>query len=103
MKRLKDEPYTLCAQARAPILIEARQIRPGEPDRARGRRIEAGKESKQSRFSRARLTDDRHRFSGGDLERHILDDGQRSLGTVNLFREGLSFENAFANYLRLGA
>jgi hypothetical protein len=84
VKRLENEADFAASDSGAAILIEPAEFDAVEPDLARGRFVETGKQSQQCRFAGAGWPDDGSSFTAPNLETDIVEDGQFTLGTGNL-------------------
>src|SRR5205807_9439686 len=69
MEGLEDLAERLTPEARQPVLVEARQLGPGDHDRARGRSIEPREEAEEGRFPAARRAGDRADLTRLHVER----------------------------------
>src|SRR5262249_8524622 len=79
------------------------EVRTRKPHLAGGRRVEPGEEREQRGLARTGGADDRDRFAGRNLERHVMNDGQQTFRAANLLGEVFSLENTDTIVLRLGA
>src|SRR6266568_33240 len=84
LERLEYEAEQPRAERRAPVLVQAEEIRAVEPHPARARRIQAGEKPEERRFSGTRGADDGDGLARHDLERNVLQNDQlvRARGAV---------------------
>src|ERR1700722_14936615 len=100
VERLEYEAHPLCAQPCPPVLVEPRQVLTLEEHPAGRRRVEPGQQREKRRLAGAGRAGDGDGLPGGDIERDIVDNSQRTFRTANLLGEVFSFENAAANHRR---
>ena len=85
--RLEDEADVLARTAARPSSSSCVRSLPDEQRTAGGRFVEAREQGEQRRLAGAGRADDRDGFAAPDRQRHVRQNGQRSLGTANLLAE----------------
>src|SRR5690349_5870584 len=80
----------------AGVLVQAAEGLAVEPHFTRTRYVESGQEPQQRRFAGAGGSDDGGGLAALDAERHVVEDGQHAVWTVNLFAEVLRAEQRVA-------
>lgn len=96
MKRLENKAHTFGTNAGAPVFIEFAKIMTIENDMSFSRQIQTCQQGEQCRLACAGRPHNRHRFTTGDRKTYRGKNGQRALGTANLFANPTGLENCRA-------
>src|SRR6266545_3592057 len=93
MEELEHEADLLATQLRKRVFAELRDVGIVDEDFAGAWRIEAGKQSEQRRLAAARRTDDRQKAPRGNRECQRMQDGERTVSTLDRLRYAAQFDH----------
>ncbi len=97
LERLEDEAQQPRTQRSARVLVLRRQRHAVDRHFARRRPVEPGQQTQQRRLAGAGRADDRHRSAGFDVERDVVEDGERCVAARDDLGERLGADQGFGH------